>query len=658
MKAKITAIAGMLALSLVSSAVSAPRPSNVYLDSENGTVSSGVIKKCVDGTLEKNINPFISGGNPEDFPIEWREFFDVEGSQVELVVVWNLDNSFNVGFGPNGDALGTIIELGAENNTEKVKWKYNPPAFSADPYADRFIGPFADTGLNVVDGEETAPKVNSIDICMGLLDIDPPTIVFEKPTNGEQVSGEYPVKVLVSDPSGVDTNTVAFNVDGQFVDYMNCTGSAPDYVCQYSWNTEEYDTGFYELTATATDLVGNQGTGPDPAIEVEVVRQYTQCFGTIGGEDFDDPSAENDPNDPAFTGLAGGCAPTDAVLVQTPPNGTFCSGPDADPTKCFIAGTLLKPANPTDRCGVYGFDDYRVLIGDDYPSSGIRLHVFDGPPAPGLDPSQVPGVVAAIKAAYPAGTVFPLDAQLLRDAVVLDENTYCANGCCLIAQHTKGALLDELYQNWDSENGTVFIKVHKTREKFAEDGKADVVTTCYNDSNLQKSFNAGYQPLFQTDDDTGLLTVLTQECNSPARTLSRGNGFDVANAIVNTIEIPDDATPEEWLDFRVQKILEDFDRVFDLFSIIDRDGYVLAGNFNRFVKNPVSEAQRKVGSNNPDSKDQARAALAEAADGLRTKITCRITEANPCGEALALIEHLQYELRITADEQRTIAGIP
>ncbi len=264
-------------------------------------------------------------------------------------------------------------------------------------------------------------------------------------------------------------------------------------------------------------------------------------------------------------------------------------------------------------------------------------------------------MLAALQASYPPAYMPP---NSLKDALVLDENTFCANGCCLAAQHTKGALLDGLYQAWDEENGTAFIKVHFTREQFEEDGKGGLATFCYDDSSfpyLQNSFNAGYQPLFQSLDDTGFLTVLTQACNSPARTLSRGNGFDVSNLIVSTA-MPVETDPIAVLDFAFQESQEDFDRVFFLFGIIDRDGLLLSGNFNRDVQNPMKEAQRRFSNFNPLSLQKSIESLEEAAFGIRTKTTYLITEANPPGEALALIEHLIYDLGVLRDELIRVEG--
>ena len=662
MNTKIVALTGMLALSLMTSVTFAQKPpagtdALKYEPSLEQGVQPvwGVISTCdIGGVLAKNVNSGLSNANSAG---DNTLTLDFNGFQLNLFIKWALDNTFQFYFvddqGAPNDS-GVVYEFGVKNNTDDIIYRYSVDGVSSD------------TELNDINegvaGNIDADRANNVDICFAPSDVTPPDITFNSPLGDSQVSGtDYPVQVTVYDPSGVDGNSVTFNIDGDSFD-MICEAtdqSGTEYICRYSWNTEEYETGFYGLTATATDLFGNTGTAPEPPIEVEVVRQYTQCFGTIGPEDILDPSVESDPTNPRFTGFPGGCNPTGAVLIQTPPNGTDCA---TDPLqeKCYIAGTLLKPATPTDHCGIYGFEDPRMQ-GGSVPILGGPLHVFDAVP---LDPSQVAGVVAAIRAAYPdqapendpGKPEYLSDADLLSAAVVLDENTFCANACCLIAQHTKGAPLDQIYQAWDTENGTAFIKVHKTREQFDKDGKAHVVTTCYDDSNLQKSFNAGYQPLLQTDDDTGVVTVLTQSCNSPSRTLSRGNGFDVSNIIVNTTTIADEpAKSVMWFEFRLQKIQEDFDRVFALFGIIGRDGYLIAGNFNRDVQNPVKEAQRKFQSNNIASKDQAIAALMEAADGIRTLTTYKITEANPPGEALAIIEHIIYELGVTRDEQ---AGTP
>ena len=316
MKKRLFTLAGMLGLSLLTSVTLAGKPGQdplVYLPSEKGVQPiSGVIKKCTAGTLFKNVDPFISGGNPDpsDFPILRAESFLVDGSEVELIVAWNQDNSFSYAFAESKEGL--MWEIGVENNSDKIIYKND------DPDNPNNQGPLtSDSGLNKV-ANGVSDKANHIDICISPLDTTPPGIVFESPRGGDTVSGDsVTVTVLVTDEeSGLATDAngnelVFLSVDDGVTEdvQMTCTavreGTEGQFRCTYDWSTLGLAAGTYTLSVTATD-----GAVPDQnpwteSIKVEFQFSLADCFGDLDDGDFL-------PSEPQ------GCNPTLQLNLQAP----------------------------------------------------------------------------------------------------------------------------------------------------------------------------------------------------------------------------------------------------------------------------------------------------------------------------------------------------
>jgi hypothetical protein len=684
MKTKQVALAGILALSSLTSAALAQSTTNVYVNSENGTVTSGVIKECTTGWLFKNVNPFISGGNIDPFPpdgVPWIGIFDIDGSQVELQVTWYENNSFKYEFHPLRPGLMT--KIGVENNSDKIIYEYVSPVTS-------------DTGLNVLETGD-APKANHIDVCLLPVDTTPPSISFNSPptpVEGASVSGVVIIEVTVSDPSGVDRDSVAISIAGESFP-MVCTPATPgatEYVCSHVWITADYATGLYELAVVASDLAEptRNVTVEPKTIQLEAVRLFTDCFGTLGDAGDLDPLNPSEPN------YAGGCMPTKEMRVQVPPDTLNCAGPDPQLT-CYIAGTVLKP-DPDKVIDLYaekdpdtderlcpaaapghctgGFPDCRMapvdpnnLAGPWYPKDKQDLNVFTELGL--LDQTQYDGVLAAVQAAYPTGSELPVPVDLNK-ALVLDQDTYGANGCFVVTQHFKGYIpdgggaggteLNVLYPTWPQNpaTGLFFIKSHFPQSVLPEAQVAE----CYDEvsnPDLQVTAGAGYMPLFQSADDTGYVSMRTMGCVNPLLKSSRNNGFDVSNIIVSTAGLDhlDTATnPVEVLTFMYQENEEDFARLFALIDIINRDSLLLSGNFNRDVQSPINQAKRRFDNFNPKSLQQSIDSLWEAVDGIRTKTTYLVTEANPPGEMLSVTYHLIWDLGLLRDELNRVEALP
>ena len=509
------------------------------------------------------------------------------------------------------------------------------------------------------------------------LDNEAPEVTIDSPENTTppaQVSGEISVVATVTDvDSGVDQSSVTATVyqDNVVIEVLDLDPGNPPAMDVYTWlwGTEPLSSGLYTIEVSAADTLGNT-TEPPASVTVEVVKLFSDCFGTLGAEDF-----AEDPSEPD-TQLAGGCKPTPLVRLQTSQFTQNCAGDNPD-YFCFLSGTLLKPHpdHATAHCGIYGFRDPRMImiegpsplypVGRWIPNERRPYHVFV---ESGIHPDLEAGVLAEVQAAYPDGFVAPTS---LDDALVLDENTYCANGCCAFSQHVKGyetevlgappagTQLNVLYPEWPL-NALAFIKVHFPLLVLDDE---DLVAKCYDrgtNPDLQNTSGAGYQPLFQTADDSGFMTVLTQECVNPARTLTRNNGFDGSNIIVSTAEPYIDAgdAPVDVLTFMYQQNEDDFLRLFATLDVVERDGLVLTGNFRRDVRSPVNQAKRRFDNFNANSLQKSIDALKEAEDGIRTKTTYLVTEANAPGEALSLISHLIWDLGLLKMELERVEALP
>jgi hypothetical protein len=663
----------MLMLSLLTSgALGAERDITEYSDSTNGFYpKSGILKfqsDCPEGTaFFKNVAPGLTNGGVAGSTVPPIQFI-IDGKTVAVSISWDAENSF--GFDITGGLAHIVAVTSDTNNLLYDYVNYYPPTpinLEKDPVP--VYGPVvADGNLNAI---QDAADVNHLDLCLAPLDTTPPVIEFISPLPEVPESGTtMSVIVEVTEESGLDPVTGSFN--GNSFELPCEQLSDTKYRCSTTLSIADLPAGTYTITVTATDQAFPQSNSVTVSADVELL-DFTSCFGTLGEEDFAQIPTETDEEGNLI--YAGGCNPTGKVLIQAPPDNSACTG--SDPAAgCYIDGTLLKPAIPTAHCGDYGFPDPRMTmielpspeypVGRWVPTTKSSLNIFTDI---GIDPAQEASVLAAVQASYPDPDPNDPDPLLpppdLDNALVLDDKTYCANGCCVIAQHLKGNFLDELYLAWPDVNGLAFIKTHNARFLLGD----DLAAKCYDydpdgpplpSFDLQDAASVGYMPLFQTPDDSGFLTVLTQDCRNPARDLTRNNGFDVSNIIVSTAvpRISVEEAPIEVLNFMYQQSEEDFVRVFFLLDVIERDALLKDGNFRRDVRSPMNQAKRRFDNFNTTSLQQSIDALADAADGIRTKTTYEVVEANPPGEALALIEHLIWELGLLKQELTRVEALP
>jgi hypothetical protein len=276
-----------------------PDPAEKYAPSDeifagNGEIVSGVIKKCTTGTLFKNVNPFISGGNPDDFPVVRPESFFVDGQEIELVVSWEADNSFSYGFGASKEGL--MHQVGVENNSDKIIYKYD----SDSPV-------LADGGLNVLLAGGTADKANHIDICISPVDaVDPDVSIRVVPSTDDgtttTVAGIVSIIATIIDesrpgPTDLDITIVSADDGTDFTPVFpdpvpsECESEAADCIeYTYTWDTSLVPPGVYTITIDAADTSVLKNVGSSSKT-VTVVTAAINCLenGAIsGGEDGTD----------------------------------------------------------------------------------------------------------------------------------------------------------------------------------------------------------------------------------------------------------------------------------------------------------------------------------------------------------------------------------
>jgi len=643
MKTKIIALAGMLVLSLLTSVTLAGKAVPVeekYDDSEFGTVTSGVIKSlrnCPVGTdaFFKNVNPFISGGpggNPGE--LQWDGTFVIDGTPVTLSVWWKDDNSFRY------EAVGVLVtKIGAEVDSDKLIYEYASPVFK-------------DSGLNVLQEPEVdSAAVNHLDLCLALVDTTPPVIEFVSPEDTDppaQVLGEVTVTVTVTDPSGVDPQSVTVSVNDETfpMDCEDLSLNQTQYQCSYVWDTEGLSAGLYTITVNATDEAEPNANTATVSITVEV-RRLAQCFGILGDEDF--PGGE-----PLDDGYANGCEPTPLMNVQAPPYTEICN-PDLAagpiPEFCYISGELLKPdpskyasaastyggcdACAPDYCGditqgEYGIPDPRMVC----TRNENNECTDEWTPRTPLQPLYVKDVVEG-------------DPDL-----VLGKFVYGNKGCFAAAQHTRGGTsIVDLYPLWpvdiedtldkNEATGAVFVKTDSPAAVLPD----GLVAEC-NVGLL--SAQAGYQPIGKTlsvdrlaDGAPAVTLALTEFCKNPARKATRDNGYDVASIIETD-------GSDDLLAFKYQRAQAQFD---GLFVALDCAGpTLLTGKFSD-VTSPVNQAKAQFDNGTIAALGRAKEDLEAAAFAIKEETTWAMTSENCAGDALSRAYNLSWRMTELMDAQ-------
>jgi len=404
MKKRLFALAVMPVLSLFALEAMAGKedPAANYAPSDFGTPTSGVIRKCPEGSmLFKNVDPFISGGNPapEDFPVERSETFLVDGKEVLLKVTWDSDNSFFYDFGVedadgNLTKAGQMHEIGVENNADKIIYEY------ASPVQD-------DSGLNKLLAGGTADKANHIDICISPLDtIEPVVGIRLEPSsdgttllgevNGTTVSGKIDIIAEVTDESDVNVSITIESADGTDVTPVfsppttsACDPAAPDCIAYTwgPWDTSLVPPGDYIIKVVATETTGLLLDTIEPlTVTVSVQNCLEGADGVpdgqigIGGCNPSGFQVVELPNE--LDGLLDGKTITQfAVPALVSAQTDVCGGP---PTKTDpITGDVLERENKfvaqeprVDASGILLGPSYELDLSTVFDLSGIDLSLY------------------------------------------------------------------------------------------------------------------------------------------------------------------------------------------------------------------------------------------------------------------------------------------
>lgn len=157
--------------------------------------------------------------------------------------------------GPNGEAGFTDITLSG-NGTDGI---YSPLDLSTTyTYRVRACGVAGCSDWSATASATTRSMPT---------DNVPPTVSIVTPTDGAQVSGNVTVEVEASDNRGVASLLVAVN---PFKGSPTVCIVADSPTASCTWNTKKLDAGFYTLTATAADAIGNRTSA---SITVELLTK-------------------------------------------------------------------------------------------------------------------------------------------------------------------------------------------------------------------------------------------------------------------------------------------------------------------------------------------------------------------------------------------------
>ena len=145
-----------------------------------------------------------------------------------------------------------------------------------------YTGPFQLPINATVQAISSASGLNSSSIASASFTVDrsPPSVFITSPTNGQTISGQVTLSANASDNNGVAS--VTFLIDGASVG----TVTSPPYSLLFE--ATSHTNAIHQITAVASDLVGNQGTSLPVTINVENVSSGPTT-GLVGYWSFDSP---------------------------------------------------------------------------------------------------------------------------------------------------------------------------------------------------------------------------------------------------------------------------------------------------------------------------------------------------------------------------------
>ena len=232
-------LAGMPVLGLFASAALAG-DADLPLPTAYATPVEGVTLKnqndCPAGRFYKNQFPSLTNGTPGG---STTIVFDVDGKAVPMTVTWAGDNSFF--FDLDG---GIAYAVGVTVDTNNFLYLYDPPV----------VG---DAGMNDYPGLIIAQDVNHLDLCLGTLDTEFPTVKITYPKNGSTVPlANITVTAEVKDNEGLKSVTASVeggSLTGSFDLGEGTLSDTVPHQYEWSWNATSLLPDSYTITVIAKD---------------------------------------------------------------------------------------------------------------------------------------------------------------------------------------------------------------------------------------------------------------------------------------------------------------------------------------------------------------------------------------------------------------------
>lgn len=325
MKTRLTALAGMLVLSLITSVAWAQQLGAIQ-PTGSGVVpiEGGVLRgNCPAGTTEfKDQFPSLTDGPTGGTTSKTYSVFNEATQEYDDVTV-NL-KWYGPGSGKNDPdnsidfkiTSGVVPKFFVKAGQAELLYEYSG-CIGLAPGVDPAPNCIADTGLNL--REFGAQDASHIDLCLAAFpDTTPPDVTITEPADGATVSGVVSVKATVSD--NVELMTVGADANGASLGDPAFT--SPDKFV-WTWDTKLIPNDDYTITVTATDTAGNTTTR---SITVKVVTALGDCLEGLDGVPDGKPSAD-------------GCNKTGFLQLEYPEE-------LRDKVENFIVTQAVIPAHP------------------------------------------------------------------------------------------------------------------------------------------------------------------------------------------------------------------------------------------------------------------------------------------------------------------------
>ena len=181
---------------------------------------------------ESEIEPEIPGG----FMIA-----GLPGTYISITTTASYSGSMIIGIPYDGSMLSV------EEENYLVLWHWNS---TTNQWEDSTL--FVDTGNNIIYGE-----VESLSIFTIILDIAPPSISVETPSEGQALQDGITFKIKVADSSEIDSVTISIRELGVDQVFVGVATHVIDDEWLLTFDTTVLPDGYYQIIVEASDVVGN-----------------------------------------------------------------------------------------------------------------------------------------------------------------------------------------------------------------------------------------------------------------------------------------------------------------------------------------------------------------------------------------------------------------